>query len=151
MNNTYIEGSRKGKIRLLVLITALIFLYFLHKYAWSVYVPIINGSDATEFQLKEYAKTVSIFSTISTGMEFLIFLYAAYFSYKFGKLVQLNMQYPPPGALMPFTTKIVRGNKAINQARAFYALSVLIIAYGVLKVGVSIYVVSNLSEVVDGF
>ena len=151
MDNTYIAGSRKGKIRLLALIAALFFLYLLYKYAWSVYVPTINGSDATEHQLKEYAKTVSIFSTISTGMELLIFLYAAYTSFKFGKLVQLNVQYPPPGAHMPFTTKVVRGNKAINQAHAFYALSVMIIAYSVLRIGVSIYVVLNLSEVVNGF
>ena len=136
MDNEYMPGTTQGKIKFLLFLLFLLSIYLIISYAWHTYLPEPKELNDSIYKYAEDVADANIYTSLFL---LCLYLYAANVSYKFGKRIKQNQQYPPPNTQMPFKMKIVRGTQAIKQARAAYATSALLVIFGVYKLGFSMY------------
>ena len=149
MEEEYIQGTTKGKIKFFLFLAGALFLYLSLKYIWVIYFP--EPTESTAEAVRHYSHNVAnALVTLSIFM-FFVYLYFSIILYKYGKRIKESEQYPPPDADIPFTKKIVRGDKALKQARASFFGSGLLIFIGLSKIGVSIYSATILYELTNAF
>ena len=149
MEEEYMQGTTRGKIKFFLFLAGGLFLYLSLKYIWEVYLPA--PIEDTEEAIRQYSHNVAhAIVTLSVFM-FCIYIYLSIYFYKYGKFIKESEQYPPPDTDIPFTKKIVRGEKALKQARASFIGSGLMIFIGLAKIGVSIYSAIVLYELTNAF
>tara|TARA_R110000850_G_scaffold32094_8_gene88001 strand:+ start:3508 stop:3918 length:411 start_codon:yes stop_codon:yes gene_type:complete len=131
------QGTTKGKIKFIGFVSTGLLLYFGIKYFFGAYpAPPINDSVAA---MQEYVQ--NRFYVIISVNVFMLFVYiiVSNFLYRYGKLIKGNMQYPPPDTDLPFSKKIVRGQKALDSANLCFIASGLIVIQGIIKLGIIVY------------
>ena len=136
MDNEYMPGTTQGKIKLFLFLLFLLGVYLVISYTWQTYLPEPKVLDDSIYKYAEDVANAGVYTSI---FMLCLYLFAANASYKFGKRIKQNQQYPPPNAQMPFKMKIVRGKQALKQGTAAYAMSVLLVILGVYKLGFSLY------------
>lgn len=144
MEEEFVYGSTKAKIKLAAVMLSLFCLMLVIKYLWETFIPYPE-EDSIE-AINQYIKATSNASIYISSLLFFIYLYAAREAYLFGKRIIVSQQYPPPGAEMPFTMKISKGKKALRQGKASYITAGILVFTGLLKLGGSIYFSQVLTE-----
>jgi hypothetical protein len=122
-DNNYMEsirGSRRRKIHLTLLIGILAFFYLIMNVDWH----------------SNYSEVIILVYKV---FMFILLVSTAIYCWSFATRVVNSRQYPPPGADMPFTIKIVKGKYALAQGYSTYALVMLILIYVLYKYGPDIY------------
>ena len=143
------QGTTKGKVKFFLFLSCALFLYIALKYIWGIYLP--TPVEDTAEAVKQYSHNVAKAVVSLSVFMFFIYLYLSIFLYKYGKLIKESGQYPPPNTDIPFTKKIIHGDKALKQARASFFGSGLLIFIGLSKIGVSIYSATVLYEITNTF
>ena len=149
MEEEYIQGTTKEKVKWLLYLSGGTLFYFALKYIYVTYIP--EPSVSTDEAVTKYARDVANFGVALSVFMFFIYLYFSIKFYKYGKSIKENNQYQPPNTEIAFTRKIVRGDKALQQARASIFGSGLLIFIGVSDIGVSIYTATVLYDITNAF
>ena len=116
MEEEYIQGTTREKVKLLLYFAGGALIYLVLKYIYVTYIP--EPSVSTDEAVTKYARDVANFGVALSIFMFFIYLYFSIKFYKYGKSIKSSNQYPPPNTEIAFTRKIVRGDKALQQARA---------------------------------
>ena len=130
MEELYLQGTLKRKLQLLSFLAICFSLILAH----SIIMPYILTGDSSNDLLNITYVNIIVFTALLPA-----YFIAALYSYRFGSKVHISQQYPPPGAEMPFTTKIVKGKQALLQAYASYCMSLIIMLFSILNLGYEIY------------
>ena len=130
MEALYIQGTLKRKLQLLGFLAICFSLILAH----SIIMPYILTGDSRNDLLNITYVNIIVFTALLPA-----YVTAALYSYRFGRKVHISQQYPPPGAEMPFTTKIVKGKQALIQAYASYCISLIIMSFSILNLGYEVY------------
>ena len=149
MDTQYYKGTAKGKINLALYILGSVIVYFLLKYLWFKYLP--EPIDNSEQAVLKYSNNVATAITVGGFIVFGIYLYFFKMLYNFSNRIKESTQYPPPNTHMPFTVKLLTGEKALKHAKGIYYGSFMFIFLGLLKLGVSIYSAQVLRELTTSF
>jgi hypothetical protein len=149
MEIEYFNGTTKRKMQLLLCILIAIGGYILINSVWLSDLYNIDTSSLTIAEQKEHLDNILNSGIYISSLLLPIYIYAAIYCFKFGRRISSSQQYPPPGAEMPFATKIVRGKKALFQAYGFYVISIILVLKSFAVLGFSIYNASAIREMVN--
>jgi len=138
MDNEYYQASKKGKI---IFTSIMLFGISLVLSAEHLATALVENSSLSSGN--NLPQIVLFFGFGS----FFIYLYGSLFLNKYSKRIIKHTQYPAPGSNVPFKVKILRGEKALKQAKHIKFGSLIFMFLGLVKLGAAIYFYTVLSEI----
>jgi hypothetical protein len=143
MTEEIFESTAKGKAIFYGLIIFACALYALLECDWMANILHPDTKGLSYAELEEWIRSDFRRVAILSPIVFVAHVLLAYHEFRFGKRIEKSGQYPPPGANLPFSMKIRRGEPAMKQAHGYYFSSALTVVVGCIPV---IYVIIRLVQ-----
>jgi len=138
METEYHQATTKGKV---IFISLMLFGITLVLSAEHLATTLFENTSFTSSL--NLPQIVLLFGIIS----FFFYLFGASFLNKYSKRIIQHTQYPPPDSNIPFKVKILRGEKALKQAKHIHFGSLFFTFLGFVKLGAAIYFYTVLTEI----
>lgn len=103
-SDQYVQGDRKAKVKFYSFLILLVALYSYFQFFYEVSKPSVNNKQ----ELDEYLRLQYFVWAVYAGI---IWIGAAWIAC-FGLKIKHSKSYPPPDSVMPFKTKIRKGQYA---------------------------------------
>ena len=130
MDIEYYQASTKGRVIFAILMLLGISLYLSAEHIATI---LIDGASINSSN--RYSQIIILFGFIN----FCVYLYGAFFLNKYSKRIIEHSQYPPPGSNIPFTIKLLRGKKALKQAKYIRLGGMFLVFLGLIKLCAALY------------